>query len=260
MQTTPVSGDNSLTSKLQSLGKAAEQAAAEQADILITPEMFLTGYNIGAQAVRAAAQKADGNMLQQVATLASTYKIAIVAGFPELATDGKVYNSVAFIDSNGQTLCVYRKTHLFGEVDRAQFSAGAILNAPFTYNGWKIALAICYDIEFPEVARFYAQSGAELILTPTANMAPFFSVASNMVPVRAQENAIYIAYANYVGSEGEFIYCGLSCICGPFGEDIVRAGLDSDELIFGSICREDIQDARNSTPYLQDIRSELYTQ
>lgn len=259
IQTTPVSGDNSLASNLQSLAKAADQAAAEQADILITPEMFLTGYNIGAHAVRAAAQKSDGCMLQQVATLASTYKIAIVVGFPELATDGAVYNSVAFIDSSGETLCVYRKTHLFGEVDRAQFSAGAILNAPFTYNGWKIALAICYDIEFPEVARFYAQSGAELILTPTANMAPFFSVASNMVPVRAQENAIYVAYANYVGSEGAFNYCGLSCICGPLGEDIARAALDTEELIFGSLCRQNIQDARKSTPYLQDLRTELYT-
>lgn len=259
MQTTPVSGDDSLARNLLTLDQAAEEAAAQQADILITPEMFLTGYNIGAPAVRAAAQKVDGYMLQQVAALASMYNIAIVVGFPELADDGLVYNSTAFIEPSGTLLCVYRKTHLFGDVDRAQFSAGATLNAPFTFRGWQIAVAICYDIEFPEVARFYAQSGAELILTPTANMVPFYSVASSMVPVRAQENAIYIAYANYVGGEAEFTYVGLSCICGPLGNDIARATAEGEELIFGSISRQDIKDARKDTPYLEDLRSELYT-
>ncbi|MFK8081113.1 MAG: carbon-nitrogen hydrolase family protein [Granulosicoccus sp.] len=259
MQARPVSGDNSLFDNLQSIDKAAAQAAAAQADILVTPEMFLTGYNIGATAVRAAAQHTDGSMLQQVASLARKYKVAIVVGFPELATDARVYNSVAFIGSCGNTLCVYRKTHLFGDVDRAQFTAGAILTTPVSYQGWQIALAICYDIEFPEVARFYAQSGADVILTPTANMAPFFSVASNMVPVRAQENAVYIAYANYIGSEGEFSYCGLSCICGPSGDDIARAASSGEELIFGSLSRQHLQDVRTSTPYLQDIRPELYT-
>lgn len=259
MQTTPVSGKNALANNLQSLDRAVEHAAAQQADILITPEMFLTGYNIGAPAVRAAAQKTDGHVLQQVATLASTHNIAILVGFPELSDDGLIYNSAAFIEPSGATLCVYRKTHLFGDVDRAQFAAGTVLNAPFTYKGWQVAIAICYDIEFPEVARFYAQAGAELILTPTANMAPFHSVTNNMVPVRAQENALYIAYANYVGSEAEFNYFGLSCICGPMGEDVARATSEGEELIVGTISRQDIENARKSTPYLLDLRSELYT-
>ncbi len=260
MQTTPGSGDSSLAINLKTLDKAALQASSEQADILITPEMFLTGYNIGETAVRAAAEKIDGPMLEQVANLACSHEIAIVVGFPELAADGKIYNSAAFITSTGETLCVYRKTHLFGNVDRAQFSAGSALVDSFSYQGWLIALAICYDIEFPEVARYYAKSGVELILTPTANMEPFFNVASNMVPVRAQENAVYFAYANYVGSEGEFTYCGLSCICGPLGEDVARAGSSDEELIFGSIYRQEIQAARRDTPYLEDLRSDLYTQ
>lgn len=260
MQTTPVSGDSSLATNLQTLDEAASEASSGQADILITPEMFLTGYNIGEKAVRDALNRADGCMLEKVANLACTHKIALVVGFPELAEDGQVFNSAAFISSSGETLCVYRKTHLFGDVDRAQFSAGDSLCEPFAYHGWKIALAICYDIEFPEVARFYAKSGADLILTPTANMEPFFNVASNMVPVRAQENALYIAYANYIGSEGEFTYCGLSCLCGPLGDDIARAGRGDEKLIFGSISRQEIYYARNGSPYLEDLRHELYKQ
>ena len=91
-------------------------------------------------------------------------------------------------------------------------------------------------------------------------MAPFFNVANRMVPVRAQENAIYIAYANYVGNEGEFNYCGLSCICDPLGNDIARASLKSKELIFGSLSKDPIQDARKGSPYLQDLRGALYTE
>lgn len=257
MQTTPVNGDGALAKNLQTLDNAAAQASRERADILITPEMFLTGYNIGAIAVRASAQKKDGNMLEQVARLASKHGIAIVVGFPELASDGSIYNSAAFVGATGNTLCVYRKTHLFGDVDRAQFSAGASLSDPFTYNGWRIALAICYDIEFPELVRYYAQSGAELILTPTANMEPFFNVANKMVPVRAQENSIFVAYANYVGSEGDFTYCGLSCLCNPLGDDIARAGRNDEELLFGSISRQEIQVARRDTPYLSDLRRDL---
>ena len=50
---------------------------------------------------------------------------------------------------------------------------------------------------------------------PTANMAPFEGVATRLVPARAEENAVFVAYANYVGAEGAFAYFGLSCVCGP---------------------------------------------
>ena len=259
MQAAVVQGSDALRNNFKSLDRAAEQAVSEQAHILVTPEMFLTGYNIGAAAVRAAAEGRDGKLLQRVAELAAAHQIAIVVGFPELARDGAVYNSAAFIGADGSILSVYQKTHLFGAVDRAQFSAGSALPKPFSYLGWKISLAICYDIEFPELARDYAKGGADIVLVPTANMAPFTRVATHMVPVRAQENVMYVAYANYVGSEGEFDYCGLSCLCDPLGDDIARAGVDSATLIYGSVSRQVLLDARKTTTYLQDRRCDLYS-
>jgi predicted amidohydrolase len=88
-------------------------------------------------------------------------------------------------------------------------------------------------------------------------MTPFDSVATRLVPARAEENGLYVAYANYTGSEGEFKYCGLSCLCGPDGEDIARAGRES-ELIFGEISPQTLQARRELSPYLQGIRPELY--
>jgi predicted amidohydrolase len=239
------------------LEASATIASASKAQLLITPEMYLTGYNIGVAKVRELAEPRDGSMLTSVAEIARRHKIAILVGFPELDADGSIYNAVAFIDEQGALLNLYRKTHLYGDVDRQQFSAGSCLDTPFQYHGWSLATAICYDIEFPEVARHYAQLGVDALLVPTANMIPFDSVATRLVPARAEENGLYVAYANYTGSEGEFKYCGLSCLCGPDGEDIARAGRES-ELIFGEISPQTLQARRELSPYLQGIRPELY--
>ncbi len=246
-----------ISSRLADLNDAAQAASSSQAQLIITPEMYATGYNIGVARVAELAEPLGGPILSQVADIAKSHGIAILIGFPELDGSGRIYNSAAFIDEQGQLLNAYRKTHLYGEVDRAQFSAGDSLCTPFEFQGWRFASAICYDIEFPEVARHYAQAGADVLLVPTANMIPFDSVATRLVPARAEENGLYVAYANYCGSEAPFDYCGLSCLCAPDGEDIVRAGRGA-ELIYGEISRQNLQAARQLSPYLQGIRPNLY--
>jgi len=255
MQTEPILADPGTA--LARLDAAAGAAAKAGADILVTPEMFLSGYNIGRKRVADLAQPLDGAQLARVGALAEQRRIAIVIGFPERAANGTIYNAAAFFDRAGRRLSNYRKTHLYGDVDRTQFTAGDGLCQPFDFEGWKLALAICYDIEFPELARSLARQGAEAILTPTANMLPYDSVATRLVPARAQENAVYVVYANYVGSEPPFDYCGLSCICGPDGEDIARAGRDST-IIYGDISRTRLQEARRSATHLADARPDLY--
>ncbi|CAM5716447.1 Carbon-nitrogen hydrolase OS=Streptomyces alboniger OX=132473 GN=CP975_05405 PE=3 SV=1 [Streptomyces alboniger] len=76
---------------------------------------------------------------------------------------------------------------------------------------------ICYDVEFPENVRAHALAGTDLLLVPTAQMHPFQFVAESVVPVRAFENQMYVAYVNRVGQEGEFEFVGLSTLAGPDG-------------------------------------------
>lgn len=161
-----------MNEALIKLEASATIASASKAQLLITPEMFLTGYNIGAAKVRELAEPRSGSMLTSAAEIARRHQIAILVGLPELAADGSVYNAVAFIDEQGRLINIYRKTHLYGDVDRLQFSAGSCLATPFQFQGWTLATAICYDIEFPEVARHYAQLGVDALLVPTANMTP----------------------------------------------------------------------------------------
>lgn len=254
LQAAPISRDPPRA--LARLEKAARDAAAAGADLLLTPEMFLSGYDIGAEAVATLAEPRDGPLFDITSTIARKNNIHILYGYPEKHTD-LVFNTVQLVSNQGVSRINYRKTHLFGDVDRRQFSPGERLGVPFELDGWRAALSICYDIEFPEVARAQAAVGAELLLCPTANMLPYDSVATRLVPARAEENTVFVAYANYCGAEGSFTYCGLSCVVGPDGEGIARAGRD-EELLIADLDHGRIAEARTTANYLRDRRPELY--
>ena len=175
-QTTPV---HDIGEALARLDATAATAAQDNANLLITPEMYLGGYNIGADAVAAhAAQSSE--VIAELSEIAKRNNIALVAGLA-LPAPSRPFNGCIAIDAKGAELCRYAKTHLFGTVDAAQFTAGQKLSSTFSLCGMTCSLAICYDIEFPEVARSLALAGSDIILTPTANMAPFDSVATRLV-------------------------------------------------------------------------------
>ena len=244
-----------VAGNLERLHRLAHEASG--ADLLVLPEMFLTGYNIGAEAVGALAEAQDGESARTIAELARSAGLAILYGYPERAANGQIYNAVQLIDAHGQRLCNYRKTHLFGDLDHSMFSAGGDDFPLVELNGWKLGVLICYDLEFPENTRRLALAGADLIVVPTANMVPFDFVADVTVRARAFENRCYVAYANYCGHEGEIQYCGQSSIAAPDGQRIAQAGLD-EALIVGTLEHQSILDARAANDYLQDRRPELY--
>ncbi|NBA96345.1 carbon-nitrogen hydrolase family protein [Pseudomonas sp. R5(2019)] len=246
-----------VTANLERLRQQAHEAAARGANLLVCPEMFLSGYNIGAEQVASLAQAHDGQAAQQVGEIARSCGIAIVYGYPERGVDDRIFNSVQLIDAQGQALGNYRKTHLFGELDRQMFSAGAGEFPIIELNGWRLGLLICYDLEFPENTRRLALAGAELILVPTANMKPYDFIAQVTVRARAQENQCYVAYANYCDSEGDIHYCGQSSIAAPDGSVLAQAQ-ESSEMLVVSLDRELMTSVRAHTPYLQDRRPELY--
>ncbi len=208
---------------LQRLDQAAQQAAKAGAQVLVCPEMFVTGYAIGTAAVQQLAQPAHGAWAQAVAAIAQRHHIAVVYGYPEQDPSGVVFNAAQWISAQGQRCLNYRKTYLFGDLDRNQFAAGAPSAATFTLKGWTIGLLICYDVEFPEATRRLALAGADLIVVPTANMPDYDFVAQALVPVRAYENQMYVAYANYVGAEGDVHYGGLSLLAAPDGQAVAQA-------------------------------------
>jgi len=126
-----------------------------------------------------------------------------------------------------------------------------------TLLGQKIGLLICYDIEFPEPARRLALAGADILLVPTAQMAPYTQVAKHVIPARAYENQVYLAYANHSGTDDGLDYVGLSSICGPDGAVLAAAG-KSEELLYATVDTAHHKAVRKADPLLADRRPELY--
>ena len=212
---------------LEIIHNSGSSAADQGAKLIIFPELFLTGYNIG-DAVVDLAETSDGQAAQRATNIAREANIALLYGYPEQS--GKnVYNAAILIDQNGQTLANYRKTHLYDGYENRSFQPGDSL-VLVELEGLKIGILICYDVEFPEAVRALVFADADFIAVPTALMKPYCRIAETVVPARAYESQVFIAYVNRCGSEGNLTYCGRSCIVGPDGEDVVRAG--STEGIF----------------------------
>jgi len=245
----------SVAENLKVLDAAAGRAAAAGALLLAAPEMFLTGYAIGDDIGRLA-EPADGESADVIADIAGRHGLAIAYGYPE--RDGEsVFNSAQMISAEGIRLANYRKTHLFGCFERDHFTPGEQPVVQAELGGLTVGLMICYDVEFPENVRAHALAGTDLLVVPTAQMHPFQFVAESMIPVRAFENQMYVAYVNRVGREGEFDFVGLSALAGPDGVARARAGR-GEELVFADADPAFLAASREANPYLKDRRPGLY--
>ncbi|KUN36807.1 carbon-nitrogen hydrolase [Streptomyces longwoodensis] len=245
----------SVAENLKVLDEAAGRAADAGAGLLITPEMFLTGYAIGDDIARLA-EPADGDSADAVAEVAGRHGLAVAYGYPERAGEG-VYNAVQLISADGVRLAGYRKTHLFGCFERDHFTPGDQQVVQAELNGLTVGLLICYDVEFPENVRAHALAGTDLLVVPTAQMHPYQFVAESMIPVRAFESQMYVAYVNRVGPEGAFEFVGLSTLAGPDGVARARAGR-AEQLVFADADPVFLAASREANPYLEDRRPGLY--
>ncbi|MEU9376829.1 carbon-nitrogen hydrolase family protein [Streptomyces sp. NPDC048255] len=241
---------------LKALDEAAARAAQGGAGLLVTSEMFLTGYALDVQDIAALAEPADGMSARAIGEIARRHGVAVLYGYPERAGSA-VYNAAQLIGPEGTPLANYRKTHLFGSFEQEAFTPGDTPVVQADLNGLRVGIMICYDVEFPENVRAHALAGTDLLLVPTAQMHPFQFVAEQLVPVRAFENQMYIAYVNRTGPEGEFEFVGLSCLASPDGTTRTRAGR-GEELVFGEADPELLAASRETNPYLRDRRPGLY--
>ncbi len=241
---------------LDLLAAEARDAASAGADLLVLPELFLTGYNLGPSRARALALDTGSPALARAQEIARAEGIALCFGFPELVGDA-VANSAALIDEAGGVRLIYRKAHLFGDLDRDMFAVRGEGFPLVAWRGLSLGVAICYDIEFPETARVMALAGADLVLVPTALMPPYHVVAEALIPARAYENQVYIAYANRCGSEPGLDYIGQSSICGPDGAVLARAGATPTRLL-ARIDPAHLAETRRRDTLLADRRPALY--
>jgi predicted amidohydrolase len=254
LQMAAVAGD--VPANLAAIAKGAADAAAQGADLLIAPELATVGYGAD-EAFRELAEPASGAQIAGLSAIARAHGIAIIAGFPEQG-GAHIYNSAVFTDGVAAPV-IYRKSHLYGDYERAYFTPGDPAATIALWRGLKIGLLICYDVEFPENVRRLALAGADLVAVPTAlPTGPYAGfTAERMIQVRAFENQVFVAYTNLTGRDELFTYAGLSHLAAPDGTSLARASADAAGIILADIRPPDYASSRARNPYLADLRTPL---
>ena len=242
---------------LSCMAQAAADAAKDGTGLLVLPEMFLTGYNIGADAARSLAEPVDGPAAAAAADIARRCGVALLYGYPERGADAHIYNAALLIGGDGRRLANYRKSHLFGTAEREAFTPGDGPCVLAKINGMSVGILICYDVEFPETVRTLALRGADIVAVPTALMRPYEFVPRVLVRARAYESQVFLIYANRTGREGDLEYTGESCIVGPDGRDLARAGA-GEQIISAALEPDLLAGSRERNPFLRDRRPDQY--
>jgi predicted amidohydrolase len=208
----------------ENLERALELARTVEADLVVLPELWSSGYVFSShREVDALAEDARDGLTARVLTAAAKRdRRHYIAGFPERAR-GRAFNSALLVGPAG-VKAVYRKLHLF-EREQEWFSPGDLPFAVHRVGAASVGMLICFDWRFPEAARVLALQGADVIAHPS-NLV--FPNAQEAMRVRALENRVYTVTANRTGTErrpgGTVAFTGQSQVVDPDGVVVARAG------------------------------------
>ena len=253
----------------QAAADAVAEAAAAGARLVVLPELCDSGYvfdtaDPAAEARGLAAPAEDNATLRQWHELAARHRLVIVGGFCELGADGHLYNSAALVDASG-TRAVYRKAHLW-DSEKLVFTPGAAALPTVDTQVGRVAVMVCYDLEFPEWTRLAALDGADLIAAPV-NW-PGYSWPEGERPaevVKAQAaaaaNGVFVAVADRCRTERGVSWISGSLIASPEGYTLAGPVLADRPAVLTAAC--DLPRARDKrvsgrNDLLADRRPELY--
>lgn len=247
------------------LQAAESQISSLDADLIVFPELFTSGYFF--QSVEHLAQAAEpipgGPSTRALKSWATSLDATIVAGLAERAGE-RFYNSAVLVRPDG-TIDTYRKVHLFYE-EKTLFEPGDLGFPVFdleTSDGtsYRLGIMVCFDWYFPEAARTLALKGADVIAHPSNLVLPH---CPESMPVRARENHVFTITANRYGEEhkeGEALtFIGTSEICDPSGTIREQAERTGHEVGLVAIDPQEARDRRINThnDVLEDRRPDTY--
>jgi predicted amidohydrolase len=251
LQMQAIAGD--VAANLATIEKGVREAASKGVDLIVTPELALTGYGAG-NALTKLAEPASGPSIKRLNALAAETGTAIVAGFAE-AENEMLWNSAVFVDGARKPV-VYRKSHLYGDYEKALCKAAEPTTVMFEHAGQTIGMLICFDVEFPENVRRLAKAGCSVVVAPTALPQGAYArfISRSMLPVRAYENQIFVAYANHAGKDEAYEYAGLSVITAPDGTVLAGSEDSKPALLIADIDPAAYDEIRVENNYLGELK------
>ena len=243
--------------KIEEFTKKAKEAAA---DLVIFPELSLTGYVVHDQ-IYELAETIPGPSTQRIEEIAKKTGIHIVFGMPELSkkAEATIFNTAVFVGPKG-IIGKYRKMYLptHSVFEEKRYFRPGYQTAAFNTPLGNIGLCICYDLFFPEVCRLTRLKGAELIISISASPAIRRSYFEILTEARALENTAFLAFVNLVGVEDGLQFWGGSRLISPTGDVLAKAKYDEEDFVTCEVDYSDMRPAETFIPTLRDLRPELF--
>ena len=221
-----------------------EKAAAAGADIVLFPELCLTGYPPEDLLLKTEFTRSSMAAINELASAVGD--IIAVVGFAE--ADYDIFNSAAVLNK-GKIRCIYRKTFLpnYGVFDEKRYFGAGNRNVVLDVAGTRVGVTICEDIWFPggPVEEQVARGGAQIMLNLSAS--PFnrgkYEYRKRLISSRAMDGPVVVAYCNMVGAQDELVFDGGSCVYHPQLGFIAQAGRFCEELL---VCEVDLELLRSN--------------
>lgn len=272
-QITPVTGDKAAN--LATFIRYLDEAARQGAQLVVFPELALTGYGCGDRFFDVA-EPVPGPATERLVAEARRRGLHLIWGMPERGLAGVLYNSAVLVGPAGH-IGTWRKHTLPGHAtdlagpgafpDRRFFRLGSrspVFDTPLG----RIGILVCYDVFFPELARLLVLKGADLVVAISGSPAFERPIFEPLVKARAMENVTWLAYCNLAGREGGIAYWGGSRIVAPGnpetkvpGDPIVcQAPYDEEGLVCAEVDYDLTHRVRPLFPVLRDLRAEMYHQ
>ena len=245
---------------IQKMQKYIKKAKKRNAQLIVFPELSLTGYTIRDQ-IYELAETIPGPSTKALEKIAEKEGIHIIFGMPELSqkTHAVIYNTAVLIGPKGY-IGKYRKmylpTHSVFE-EKRYFRQGYTPEVFETEIG-KIGIMICYDVFFPEVSRLLRLKGAQLIICISASPAVRRHFFETLTCARAIENTVFLAYVNLTGLEDGLQFWGGSRLISPGGKVKVQAKYDTEDLVVAEVDYSAIKPVEAFVPTIRDLRPEIF--
>lgn len=239
------------------------KAKAQQVELLLFPELSLTGYNL-LDLTYDVAQPLGSEWIRQLVSLADG--IDIMFGFVESSEEHVLYNSALYA-SDGQIAYVHRKVYLptYGMFDEGRYFGRGETIRSFSTRFGQLGMLICEDLWHPSAAFLLAQDRAQLILVPANSPARSLdgkgfgsqSFWYTNLENQASINGLFLLFCNRVGTEDGVSFFGGSTVVNPHGDQVATASLLEEQLLITNIDLDQIRRARFETPLLRDENLEL---
>ncbi len=258
MKVTLAQKKHELGDKEENLTIVKEAAEKESTDLLVFPELFLTGYKLRDQ-LWYEAEEIPGPSSKYISDIAVENETCIICGMPEKIKDEARLRNTALLATSDGELYRYRKSYAvnFGPFEEKRYFEGDPGLPVFETPVGKIGIVICYDVFFPELTKSYSLQNVDIIAVISGSPSVTREFFQKIIPARAIETTSFVLFSNLLGREENTFFWGGAEVISPAGRSLGRAKLFEEDMLNVEIDLDMIEKYRKGRPVISDTRPEM---